>query len=843
MRQGGSVGEYVERFDSIMHQLLAYERTAPPIYFVTKFMEGLREDIRSMVMMQRPQDLDTACSLAMLQEEALGEMKPNNLRRNDSGLYVKSPPRSPTTPTSPSLSSRTSPTQSPNDKRLSESPKTRDDRVSALKAYRKSKGLCFTCGERWGRDHKCASAVQLHVVEELLEALQSDPEVISNTGSIPEEEEVLMSISSQALHGSESSKSIKLRGWVQGKELLMLVDSGSTHSFVDEQKGKKLKGLQALQNPLRVQIADGGQLQCSLVIPQCSWWTQGNSFKTDFRLLPLGTYDVILGMDWLEQFSPMQIDWSHKWLEFYQGKQMIKLQGLVPKLDQCEAISIHQLTGMAKTDSIECVVQLIQSEESQKVDIPTEVQPILQEFEELFSEPQGLPPKRPYDHYIPLISGAKPVNLRPYRYKPDLKNEIEKQVAEMLKTGVIQHSQSPFSSPALLVKKKDGTWRLCIDYRQLNAVTIKSKYPVPIIEELLDELAGSQWFSKLDLRAGYHQIRMAEGEEHKTAFQTHSGHYEFKVMSFGLTGAPATFLSAMNSTLATVLRKFALVFFDDILIYSPTLETHLEHLKIVLQLLADHNWKVKLSKCSFAQQEISYLGHIIGPKGVSTDPKKIQDVINWAVPTSVKKLRGFLGLAGYYRKFVRGFGIISKPLTQLLRKGVPYKWTHETEQAFQQLKHALVSAPVLALPDFSKQFTLETDASECGIGAVLSQDKHPIAFLSRALGPKSKGLSTYEKEYMAILLAVDHWRPYLQHGEFLILTDHHSLKHLSEQRLHTPWQQKAYTKLMGLQYRICYRKGIHNSAADALSRKEPNSAELVAISEGVPLWMQDILQS
>lgn len=844
LKQGGSVGEYVERFDCVMHQLLAYEQAIPPIYFVTKFMEGLRDDIRSMVLMQRPQDLDTACSLALLQEETAAESKPNSFKRSDSGTYLKSPPRSATSPTSPN-SYRSSPSQSPEDKRNIESPRVREDRISALKAYRRSKGLCFTCGERWSRDHKCATTIQLHVVEELLEAIQADPEIISNQSSVPEgDEDTLMSISSQALHGSESSKSIKLRGWVQNRELLVLVDSGSTHSFIDEQKGQHMRGLQALQSPLKVQVADGGQIPCSRIIPQCSWWTQGHSFKTDFRLLPLGSYDVILGMDWLEQHSPMQINWSHKWLEFQYNQQLTRLQGLIPQLDQCDTISVHQLQGMAKTDSIECMVQLIQTAEQETSEVPAEVQPLLQEFQDLFTEPTGLPPKRTCDHHIPLIPGAKPVNLRPYRYKPALKNEIERQVAEMLKSGVIQPSQSPFSSPALLVKKKDGSWRLCIDYRQLDAVTVKSKYPVPIIEELLDELAGSKWFSKLDLRAGYHQIRMAEGEEFKTAFQTHSGHYEFKVMSFGLTGAPATFLGAMNTTLATVLRKFVLVFFDDILIYSPTITAHLEHLRQVLQLLSEHNWKVKLSKCSFAQQEISYLGHIIGSEGVSTDPKKIQDVVNWAVPNTVKKLRGFLGLAGYYRKFVKGFGEISKSLTQLLRKGVPFQWTQDTDNAFQHLKKALVSAPVLALPDFTKQFTLETDASEFGIGAVLSQDNHPIAFLSRALGPKSKGLSTYEKEYMAILLAVDHWRPYLQHAEFLILTDHHSLKHLSEQRLHTPWQQKAYTKLLGLQYKICYRKGIYNSTADALSRKEDTvKAELVAISEGVPLWMQDVIQS
>lgn len=224
-----------------------------------------------------------------------------------------------------------------------------------------------------------------------------------------------------------------------------------------------------------------------------------------------------------------------------------------------------------------------------------------------------------------------------------------------------------------------------------------------------------------------------------------------------------------------------------------------------------------MSKCSFAQHQLLYLGHIISDQRVTTDPAKIEEVVNWAVPKFVKKLRGFLGLAGYYRKFVKQFGILCRPLTNLLKKDVPFVWSVEADQAFKALKQALVSAPVLSLPDFSLPFTVETDASDEGIGAVLSQRGHPIAFLSKALGVKTKGLSTYEKEYLAILLAVDHWRSYLQQQEFVILTDHHSLMHLNEQRLHTSWQHKAFTKLLGLQFKICYRKGSSNAAADAIS--------------------------
>jgi hypothetical protein len=268
-----------------------------------------------------------------------------------------------------------------------------------------------------------------------------------------------------------------------------------------------------------------------------------------------------------------------------------------------------------------------------------------------------------FDHSIPLLPGASPVNLRPYHYNPAQKTEIEKQVSDMLQQGVIQRSASPFSSPVLLVQKKDGSWRFCIDYRHLNAITIKNRYPLPIIDELLDELAGTCWFTSLDLRAGYHQIRMKPEDEHKTAFKTHHGYYEFKVMAYGLTGAPATFQGVMNTIFEPFLRKGVLVFIDDILIYSRTLEDHIRLLRAVFSVLTEQKLKVKRSKCVFAQSSLTYLGHVISAQEVSTDARNIQSVLNWPVPSNVKEIRGFLGLAGYYRKFVRYFGLLSRPLS------------------------------------------------------------------------------------------------------------------------------------------------------------------------------------
>jgi transposase InsO family protein len=313
-------------------------------------------------------------------------------------------------------------------------------------------------------------------------------------------------------------------------------------------------------------------------------------------------------------------------------------------------------------------------------------------------------------------------------------------------------------------------------------------------------------------------------------------------MSFGLCDAPGTFQGAMNSTLKPLLRKCVLVFFDDILIYSKSFAEHVEHLRVVLQLLVNDKWQVKLSKCSFAQRQISYLGHIVSSEGISTDNSKISTIIDRPAPSDAKEFRSFLGLVGYYRKFVKHFAIIACPLTALLKKHSLFVWTSDHQDAFEALKVALSSAPVMAAPDFSKQFCIKTDACAYGIGAVLVQDGHPLAFISKPLSPKHAGLSTYEKEYLAILLAVERWRSYLQHKEFLIFTDQRSLIHLSDQRLNTPWQQKVFTKLLGLQYKIVYKQGSSNKVADALSRRPHSSHQLSAVSTCEPSWSSAIIE-
>ena len=291
------------------------------------------------------------------------------------------------------------------------------------------------------------------------------------------------------------------------------------------------------------------------------------------------------------------------------------------------------------------------------------------------------------------------------------------------------------------MEKKDGNWRFCIDYHALNAVTIKDRFPIPTIEDMLDELYDASYFTKLDLSTGYHQVPVNPRDVHKTAFQTYNGHYACLVMPFGLCNAPSTFQAIMNSIFRHHLHKFILVFFDDILVYSSNWDTHLVHVKQAFEILRQHQFFVKSSKCAFKQQELEYLGHIITIQCIKVDKSKIAAMVAWSWPTNISELRGFLGLTGYYRKFVQNYGIIARPLTKLLKKS-QFRWHEKAEAAFLALKQAMTTTPTLAMPNFNEAFTIKTDASMEGIGEVLTQQGKLVAYMSRALGVTKKSWST-----------------------------------------------------------------------------------------------------
>src|SRR3569833_1947630 len=385
------------------------------------------------------------------------------------------------------------------------------------------------------------------------------------------------------------------------------------------------------------------------------------------------------------------------------------------------------------------------------------VSDLLSEFSDVFQDPLpvGLTPVRAEGHSNPTKPGHPPTFRQMYRLSPLEYRELEKQVTAFLKAGILEVSTSSYGAPVLFVPKPNGRGlRLCVDYRALNSITIKNRCTIPRIDDLLDAVSGSKYFTSLDLTSGYHQVLISEEDRPKTAFRTPWGHYQFKVLIEGLTNAPATFQSVMNKIFHPFLRRFVVVYLDDILIYSKTAEEHQEHVRLVLETLRRQKFYVCESKSSFANSETRFLGHVVSAEGIRPDPKKVQSVQDWPVPANVHDVRSFMGLVNYFRKFIKDFATLAAPLTDLTRAKHSWEWTDRCEQAFLALKHCLTEAPLLISPDVSKPYEVVTDASTIGIGAVLLQDNRPIAFESRKLSDAEKNYTTTEQEMLAVVHAL-----------------------------------------------------------------------------------------
>ena len=469
---------------------------------------------------------------------------------------------------------------------------------------------------------------------------------------------------------------------------------------------------------------------------------------------------------------------------------------------------------------------------------------MLEEFSDVFPQelPEGLPPLRGIEHQIDLIPGSQIPNKPIYRTNPQEALELQKQVDEILAKGYVRESISPCVVPTLLVPKKDGTWRMCIDSRSVNNITIKYRFPIPRIDDMLDELTGAQWFSKIDLRSGYHQIRMKEGDEWKTAFKTKYGLYEWLVMPFGLTGAPSTFMRLMNEILRPFLGKFVVVYLDDILIYSKELEEHFRHLRLVFKVLREQRLYGKLEKCHFLSQEISFLGFIINREGVKADPKKIEAIKDWPTPNSITQVRSFHGLASFYRRFIHNFSSIMAPITECTKKR-EFQWTQGAQRAFELIKEAMCRAPVLKLPDFTQPFEVECDASGKGIGVVLTQGGRSVAFFSEKLNQSRLNYSTYDKEFYAMVRALEHWMHYLKIQPFVLHSDHESLEYINGQKKLSPRHAKWVEFMQTFNFVAKYKTGKTNIVADALSRKNHLlsilEAKILGFEMIKPLYLED----
>jgi transposase InsO family protein len=648
----------------------------------------------------------------------------------------------------------------------------------------------------------------------------------------------------------------------------VLIDSGASCCFISEQLVRRNRRVRRrlVEESVPIDLATGMRTKAQHVAAGIT--VQAGSYKDKLNMVEveLKGCDAILGMSWLEKYNP-RIDWSERIVRFYQRGRLRQLRDQADCLPPSTSISnlstpvsppqlvaAGNIRRLISRDQADCLILAsIQPLDSPSPDLSHgRVAALLSEYKDVFPSqlPHQLPPRREVDHRIELTQCTAPTLRAVYRMSPSELTELKKQLDELVAAGFIRPSKSPYGAPVLFVKKKDGSMRMCVDYRDLNRITIKNRHPLPRMDELFDRLKDAKYFSKIDLRSGYHQVRIHEEDVPKTAFRTRYGHYEFLVLPFGLTNAPATFMHLMQSIFDPHLDHFVIIFLDDILIFSKSLEEHDKHVREVLEVLRKNKLYAKESKCEFFKEKISFLGHVVSAKGISMEEDKVKAIQEWPVPSSTTAVRSFLGLTGYYRRFVKGFGRIALPLTNLLQNESKFQWTESQQQAFDSLKQAISSAPVLAVADDSLTYVVTTDASGFAVGATLSQDQgkglQPIAFLSHKLDKHERNYPVHEQELLAVIIALKEWRHYLHGRKFKIITDHQSLRYLSTQPHLSSRQVRWSEFLQQFEFDIEYRPGRLNTAADALSRRidhqPPPSPQLHNLTTSTHSIATDLLQ-
>ncbi|WVZ52434.1 hypothetical protein U9M48_003489 [Paspalum notatum var. saurae] len=541
---------------------------------------------------------------------------------------------------------------------------------------------------------------------------------------------------------------------------VVLFDSGATHTFVSRSYATK-HGYHIDNMKAKYHItAPGLPIDTNQIVRHLRLCIGTEEFYVDPVVLPNQGIDIILGMDWMKEHNVL-LDITSRTVQIKSSKSG-------------KVMHIH----LPSHKYLPPTVNATEAQLIKKI-------PVVFEFPDLFPEElPGLPPDRNVEFAIELVPGTAPVSKRPYRMAPDELKELKTQLQEQLDKGFIRPSSSPWGCPALFVEKKD-----------------------------------QGVFSKIDLRSGYHQIKVREEDIPKTAFSTRYGLYEYLVMSFGLTNAPAFFMYLMNSVLMNELDKFVVVFIDDILVYSKNEKEYEEHLRIVLSRLREHKLYAKFSKCAFWLKKVAFLGHVLSAKGVAIDPSKVEDVLNWKQPQTVTEIRSFLGLAGYYCRFVKDFSKIAKPMTALTQKNAKFAWSSNCEEAFGTLKKLLTSAPVLAQPDITKPFDVYCDASGSGLGCVLMQEGRVIAYASCQLRKHEVNYPTHDLELLAVVYALKKWRHYLLGNTCHIYTDHKSLKYIFTQPELNMRQRRWLELIKDYDLEVHYHPGKANVVADALSRK------------------------
>uniref|UniRef100_A0A803JPC4 ribonuclease H n=1 Tax=Xenopus tropicalis TaxID=8364 RepID=A0A803JPC4_XENTR len=600
-------------------------------------------------------------------------------------------------------------------------------------------------------------------------------------------------------------------------ELQAIIDSGASGCFIDAQVVKSFHiPLRLKKVPMFIRMADGSAINSGPVtqetLPLRLSLNKKHIETLCFDVVASPLFPVILGLPWLRAHNP-SIDWSSGKMTFCSNYCS----------QNCgEKSSLHFCSLVDKSDALP--------------------EPY-REFEDVFDKKGAdvLPPHREYDCPIELHPGAQIPFGRIYPLAESELLELRRYLDENLAKGFIHPSTSPAGAGIFFVEKKDHSLRPCIDYRELNKITVKNRYPLPLIPELFQQIREARIFSKLDLRGAYNLVRIRKGDEWKTAFRSRYGHFEYLVMPFGLCNAPATFQHLVNDIFRDFLDIFVIIYLDDILIFSKDLEEHRKHMKKVFLRLRTHQLFVKLEKCLFEKTTIDFLGFIISPFGIRMDPKKISSILDWPAPTSRKAVQRLVGFANFYRKFIRNFSQIILPITELTRSNQKFVWTCQAQTAFEILKKLFTSAPILCHPDPSLPFTLEVDASESAVGAILSQrvglieELHPVAFFSRKLNKSEQNYDVADRELLAIKLALEEWRYLLEGARFpiLILTDHRNLEYLRSAKRLRPRQARWALFFMRFNFHITYRPGAKNVKPDALSRMFSADADSTQRSEPI----------
>jgi transposase InsO family protein len=657
-----------------------------------------------------------------------------------------------------------------------------------------------------------------------------------------------------------------------------MIDSGASISFMHQSLAQQ-HHFTIAPHHLDVSLADGSIHRSEHATRLVMQSSESHFEVQAFQLITLGNYPIILGMDWLRRHNP-SIDWKegvvtldcakahrHSTLpapalasmprtlpNFHNSPRPntfspyksitgpTRPQTLsTPQPDSLSTIEVSLITSeafqqLAKDDETQVYMldvseladlATIDTNTPQKPKLPTKYE----DFRDVFSKQEAdkLPPHRPYDHVIPIRDGAEVPYGPVYSLSQKEIEALHDYIKDNLDKGFIRRSESPAGAPILFVKKKDGSLRLCVDYRGLNKITVPNRCPLPLIPETFDRLSRAKRFTKLDMRGAYNLLRIAEGEEWKTAFRCRYGHYEYRVMPFGLMNAPASFQSFVNDVFRDDLDNIMVAYQDDLLIYTEEDddEAHTCDVRKILGKAREAKLSFKLEKCSFDQSSVDFLGFVISTQGIAMDPSRVQSIKEWTTPRSALDIQVFLGLANFYRRFVKDFSKIATPLTALLKKNVKFTWNTSAQAAFDELKSRLTSAPILRHFDHTKPCVIETDASDFALGAVCSQyDEndilHPIAYYSRKLLSSEVNYQIYDKELLAIVAAFKHWRHYLEFSTHSteVLTDHRNLEYFMTTRNLSRRQVRWSETLSDFNFVIKYRPGSQNRAADALSRKD-----------------------